>query len=232
MTRSSLPYQIGHGETLIDPAERAAKYGHVGAVFWLHGLPSSGKSTLALRAEKSLFLAGKRVIAIDSAFVRLGICAGLSYSEPDRREYVSRIACMAAHCARFGQIVLVAAFTPFEEHRKLAHKIISSGHSASNQTRLLQKAPNSSLTDIFLDASVEICRARDPRGIWVKADRGELEPHFPIVNIPFTEPDVPSSQRLQMTGETSVDQSVSEFLAIINTKLGSYTISDKIANSD
>lgn len=216
MARRSLPYSIGHEESLVPVAERMAKYGNFGHVFWFHGLPSSGKSTLALHAEQRLFESGNRAIIIDSAFVRLGICAGLSYTPDDRREYVRRIACMATHCARFGEIVLVSAFTPYQEHRNFARSIICKNPEANPDFAELQNTPQIGLTDIFIDAPQSLCELRDPRGIWVKARGGELEPFFPVVDIDFEPPEVEPESIITMNEFTSIADATAELMLIIH----------------
>jgi len=96
---------------------------HAGAVVWLTGLPGSGKSTLALALERRLFGQGGSPVLLDGDTLRAGLNGDLGFSAEDRTENIRRLAEVATHLARNGQIAIVAAVSPSAEDRAAARRI-------------------------------------------------------------------------------------------------------------
>lgn len=119
-----------------------------GCVIWLTGLPSSGKSTLAMHAAERLRRDGQPVAVLDSDDVRESLVPTLGYDEVDRANFYETLARLAAMLAKQGLVVLVAA----------------TAHRAQFRARARSLAPR--WIEVFVDAPEEVCRSRDPKGLW------------------------------------------------------------------
>jgi len=144
-------------ESTLTADERAARFGHRGAVVWLTGLPASGKSTLARALERRLFERGGISVLFDGDTLRAGLNRDLGFSAPERAENIRRLAEVAAHLAHSGQIAIVAAVSPSAADRAAARQIAGRA-----------------FREIHVAASVEVCESRDPKGHYRKARAGEL----------------------------------------------------------
>ena len=160
---------------LVTPAQRQAALGQRGAVLWLTGLSGSGKSTIASRVEQALCAQGRAVYLLDGDNLRYGLNAGLGFSDADRDENIRRIAETAALFADAGVIALVSAISPFRAMRERARACVE------------KRAP---FSEIYVKASVDTCAARDPKGLYARAMRGEI-PQFTGVSSPYEEPEAP-----------------------------------------
>lgn len=157
----------------VTEAERIARIGHRGAVLWLTGLPSSGKSTIGRALERVLFEQGSVAVLLDGDTLRTGLNGDLGFSAADRSENVRRTAEVASFLARQGQIAIVALVSPHAADRQRAREI---GGPA--------------FFEIHVHASVATCAARDPKGLYAKAKAGELA-SFTGVSAPYDVPDRP-----------------------------------------
>ena len=154
-------------------AERIARSGHRGAVVWLTGLPSSGKSTIGRALERVLFESGATAVLLDGDTLRTGLNGDLGFSATDRSENVRRTAEVASFLARQGQIAIVALVSP---------------HAADRQrARAIGGAP---FFEVHVHASVATCAARDPKGLYAKAKTGEVVA-FTGVSAPYDVPERP-----------------------------------------
>ena len=160
---------------LASQADRQAALGQRGAVLWFTGLSGSGKSTIATRVEKALVDQGRAAYLLDGDNVRHGLNADLSFSPADREENIRRIAETAALFADAGMIVLVSAISPLRALRERARACVE------------KRAP---FCEIYVKASVEACAARDPKGLYAKALRGEIA-EFTGVSAPYEPPERP-----------------------------------------
>ncbi len=154
-------------------AERMSLTGHRGAVVWLTGLPSSGKSTIGRALERILFDGGSHVVLLDGDTLRTGLNGDLGFSDIDRAENVRRTAEVASFLARQGQIAIVALVSPLAADRALARGI-----------------GGASFFEVHVHASVEICALRDPKGLYARAKAGEIK-GFTGVSAPYERPDQP-----------------------------------------
>jgi bifunctional enzyme CysN/CysC len=145
-------------ESALRSDERSARYRHRGAVIWLTGLPGSGKSTLARALERRLFDNGGSPVLLDGDTLRAGLNSDLGFSAADRRENIRRLAEVAAHLARNGQVAIVAAVSPSSEDRAAARRIA-----------------DKSFREIYVATPADVCESRDPKGHYAKARAGALQ---------------------------------------------------------
>jgi bifunctional enzyme CysN/CysC len=150
---------------------RYVRNGHHGGVLWLTGLSGSGKSTLAIALERRLFDLGYQVYVLDGDNVRHGLNNDLGFSQEDREENIRRIGEMAALMARSGMVVLSAFISPYRSDRERA-----------------RKACGDSFHELYVKADLATCEARDPKGLYVKARKGEI-PDFTGISAPYEAPE-------------------------------------------
>jgi bifunctional enzyme CysN/CysC len=170
--------------------ERAARFGHGGAVIWFTGLPASGKSTLARALERHLFDRGGAPILLDGDTIRSGLNSDLRFSDADRAENVRRLAEVAAHLSRSGAIAIVAAVSPSAQERERAKNIAGKG-----------------FFEIHVATQQEICEERDPKNHYRKARSGQLA-DFTGVTSQY-EPPADPDLRID-TAQTSTESAVRE----------------------
>ncbi len=126
--------------------------------YWLTGLPGAGKSTIATRAASSLRELGYRVCVLDGEELRTGLNRDLGFSQTDRSENVRRISEVARLMIDAGLIVLVSAISPYRADREAARARIG-------QRRCFE---------VFIDTDLQTCVARDPKGLYARANTGQL----------------------------------------------------------
>jgi bifunctional enzyme CysN/CysC len=143
--------------------------GHAGAVVWFTGLSSAGKTTLSRAAYERLWAAGVRVEMLDGDEVRRHLSKGLGFGKEDRDENIRRIGFVAELLARNGVTVLVSAISPYRAVRQ----------------ELRSRLPN--FIEIYVNAPLEVCEARDVKGLYRKARAGELRA-FTGVTDPYEPP--------------------------------------------
>lgn len=148
----------------------------MGAVVWLTGLSGAGKSTIARAAEAELLARGTRVEVLDGDQIRENISAGLGYSKHDRDENVRRVGYVAGLLARHGVVVLVALISPYR--------------AARMRVRATMENARIQYVEVFVNAPLSVCEARDPKGLYGKARRGEI-PSFTGLEDPYEPPLTP-----------------------------------------
>jgi adenylylsulfate kinase len=157
------------------PADRERLLHQRGCVLWFAGLSGSGKSTIARALEKSLISGGHLAYVLDGDNIRHGLNAGLGFSEEDRAENLRRISEVAGLFADCGVLCITAFISPLRAHRARARDIIG-------QERLLE---------VYVSTPLEVCEARDVKGLYRKARAGEL-PEFTGISSPFEAPEAPA----------------------------------------
>ena len=141
---------------------------------WLTGLSASGKSTIANLLEKQLVIEGRHTYLLDGDNVRHGLNRDLGFTEADRVENIRRVAEVARLMLDAGLIVIVSFISPFQSERDFARSLFEPGD----------------FMEIFVDASVEACARRDPKGLYAKAKRGEIR-NFTGIDSPYERPERP-----------------------------------------
>ncbi|QWF85326.1 adenylyl-sulfate kinase [Amycolatopsis sp. CA-230715] len=165
------PNVVRHA-SLVGPEDRQA----LGATMWFTGLSGSGKSSIAMAAERDLLAHGRPAFVLDGDNLRHGLNADLGFSLRDRAENLRRLAHVAALIAASGQIVLVPAISPLAEHRELARQVHFDAGVA--------------FFEVHVDTPLEICERRDPKGLYAKARAGEIS-DFTGIGSPYEAPDDP-----------------------------------------
>jgi len=154
----------------ISTHERNAVYRHHSGILWLTGLSASGKTTLALELEKSLFSKGYKTFVLDGDNVRSGLNIDLGFEATDRSENIRRVGEVAALFAEAGLIVIAAFISPYNADRET-----------------IRQAHPDIFHEIYLNASLEDCEKRDPKGLYKRARAGEI-PLFTGVTEPYEPP--------------------------------------------
>jgi len=151
--------------------QRALRNGHPGCVIWLTGLSASGKSTIADEMERRIFNRGGRAYVLDGDKMRHGLCADLGFSPEDRKENVRRVGEVAKLFADSGAIVVTAFISPYRADRDAVRRILG---------------PDEFL-EVFVNAPLEICEQRDPKGLYAKARSGAIS-DFTGISSPYEPP--------------------------------------------
>ena len=154
---------------------------------WFTGLSGSGKSTLAFSLERRLIDTGRACYVLDGDNVRHRLNRDLGFSPKDRAENIRRIAEVAQLMNDAGLIVITAFISPFREDRDMARGIIGAER----------------FIEVFLDAGLQVCEQRDPKGLYKKARSGEI-PGFTGISSPYELPEAP--ELTLNTGTLSVEQ--------------------------
>ncbi len=163
-------FSVSHRVTALN---RTIRNRHRPGILWLTGLSASGKSTIALEAEKQLFLKGYQVYALDGDNVRKGLSADLGFSPDDRSENIRRIAQVAGLFVESGGLVLVSCISPYRRDRRMAKEVCPEAFH-----------------EVYIKASLDTCARRDPKGLYKKAIGGRLA-DFSGVSAPYEEPQNP-----------------------------------------
>jgi len=159
-----------------------------GLIFWFTGLPASGKSTIAAAFEKRLSEMGKLAYLLDGDNIRYGLNSDLGFSEEDRFENIRRIGEVATLFQDAGLIVLVAFISPFRQGRNDVRRKVDAGR----------------FIEVYVKADLQTCMERDPKGLYQKALKGEIQ-EFTGISSTYEEPTNP--EIILDTGEVSVEQS-------------------------
>jgi adenylylsulfate kinase len=168
--------------------QREETHGHSGCVVWLTGLSACGKSTVANLIDHKLHALGVRSFVLDGDNIRHGLNAapgmlkerhgeafaqrfGLGFSAQDREENIRRIGCVAKLFCDAGLIAITAFISPYRIDRD----------------RVRATLPAGDFIEIFVDAPIEVCEVRDPKGLYKKARAGELK-GFTGIDDPYERP--------------------------------------------
>ncbi|MCS7063699.1 MAG: adenylyl-sulfate kinase [Methylacidiphilales bacterium] len=155
---------------------REARNLHRGAVLWFTGLSGSGKTTLAVALERDLFRRGYQTFILDGDNLRFGLNRDLDFSPAARSENIRRASEVAKLMAEAGLIVITSFISPYRLDRERARAIITE-----------TKIP---FIEIYINAPLEVCQKRDPKGLYAKALAGEIK-NFTGISAPYEPPENP-----------------------------------------
>ena len=159
-------------EARVGRDQREILAGHRAAVLWFTGLSASGKSTVANEVDHRLHAMGMRTYVLDGDNVRQGLNKNLGFSAEDRAENIRRIGEVAKLFVDAGTIALAAFISPYEADRQQARELFGEGE----------------FIEVYVNASLETCEERDPKGLYAKARAGEIK-GFTGIDDPYEPPE-------------------------------------------
>ncbi len=164
-----------HWQTIdVDKRAHARQKHQRPSVLWLTGLSGAGKSTIANLLEKRLYALGRHTYLLDGDNVRHGLNKDLGFKESDRVENIRRVAEVARLMADAGLITLVSFISPYRSERRMARALLEDGE----------------FIEVFVDTPISVAEARDPKGLYQKARRGEIQ-NFTGIDSPYEAPEAP-----------------------------------------
>ncbi len=194
MTDRNLTRHLG----TVSADDRARVLGHRAACLWFTGLSGSGKSTLARAVEARLVERGVAAYVLDGDNVRLGLNRDLGFAPEDRAENIRRIGEVANLFVDAGMLVLTAFISPYRADRVQA-----------------RAAVGGAFVEVHVAASLEVCEARDPKGLYRRARAGEI-PQFTGISAPYEAPEDPEIR--VDTGAMSLDEAVDVVVAALEAR--------------
>jgi len=192
-TAAPVSKNIVKSDSLVSAEDRKNLLNQQGATLWLTGLSGSGKSTVARQLERELIDMGHACMILDGDNVRHGLNRDLGFSAEDRTENIRRVSEVANLFNEAGMIVITAFISPYRADRKQARKIIGDG-----------------FVEIFVDTPLDVCEARDPKGLYKKARAGDI-PQFTGITAPYEAPEKP--ELVLPTADLPVEASVDAIVA-------------------
>ena len=201
--------------------QREQRLGQRGVVVWFTGLSGCGKSTIANELDGQLHRAGHSTMLLDGDNLRHGLCAppamlspqhgeefagrfGLGFGEMDRQENIRRIGSVAALMASAGLITLTAFVSPYRRDRDRARRIVE------------ESGQKGDFIEVFVDTPLEVCEARDPKGLYKKARAGEIK-HFTGISDPYEAPEHPELHLPGGSDRTPAEQA-GEVLSLLKSR--------------
>ena len=173
---------------------RQEQNGHKSVILWFTGLSGAGKSSLAHAVEERLHQMGSRTFVMDGDNVRHGLCGDLDFSVENRMENIRRVGEVAKLFLEAGVITLTAFISPFRAERETARKLV----------------PHGEFFEIYCHCPIEVCEARDVKGMYARARKGEIK-DFTGISSPYEEP---------MSPELSLDTGSSPIEECVDTVVG------------
>jgi adenylylsulfate kinase len=191
---SENPHVVWHAHT-VDRQSRETLMGHRGAVVWFTGLSGSGKSTVANMVDAILHEQGVHTMLLDGDNIRHGLCSGpnllvqehgqefaqrfgLGFGPLDREENIRRVGAVTQLFASAGLIVLTAFVSPYRLDRQRVRRWVESHGQAGD------------FIEVFVDAPLEVCESRDPKGLYKQARAGKIA-NFTGISDPYEAPEKP-----------------------------------------
>jgi bifunctional enzyme CysN/CysC len=160
-------------------------------ILWFTGFSGAGKSTIANLIEKRLHADGRKTYLLDGDNVRHGLNKDLGFTDQDRVENIRRVAEVARLMVDAGLIVLVSFISPFRSERRMARGLVEPGE----------------FFEVFVDLPLELAEARDAKGLYKKARRGDLR-NFTGIDSPYEAPENPEIHldTARLTAEEAAEQ--------------------------
>ncbi|MGC9403037.1 adenylyl-sulfate kinase [Vibrio genomosp. F10 str. 9ZC157] len=198
MTQNKDENVVWH-QHVIDKTYRAKIKQQKPSVLWFTGLSGAGKSTVAGALENRLAEMGYHTYLLDGDNVRHGLCSDLGFSEKDRRENIRRIGELSKLMADAGLIVLSAFISPHRSERQLVREML----------------PNGEFLEVFVNAPLDVCEKRDPKGLYKKARAGEIA-NFTGIDSVYEAPVNPEIDLL--AGKYTIDELVEQCLVVLKVQ--------------
>jgi adenylylsulfate kinase len=189
---SHITWHAGH----VTRSEREKLLKQRGVTVWLTGLSGSGKSTIAVGAERVLLERRRLAYVLDGDNIRHGLNKNLGFSPADRSENIRRIGEVAKLFTDAGIVTLTSFISPYRQDRDAVRAILAPGD----------------FLEVYVAASLETCEARDVKGLYRKARAGEI-PEFTGISAPYEEPEKP--ELVLDTNRQTVEESVGRLLGFL-----------------
>ena len=170
-----------------------------GALIWLTGLPSSGKSTIAFTAEHALIERGHLAYVLDGDNIRHGLNKNLGFSAEDRAENIRRIGEVGKLFADAGIITLSSFVSPYRTDRDGVRELME----------------NQNFIEVFIDTPLDVCEERDPKGLYQKARTGEI-PNFTGISDPYEPPENP--ELVIHTTDSTPQEAALQIISLLETR--------------
>ena len=178
--------------------DRERMNGHGSVVVWFTGLSGSGKSTIAHEVESLLFERGCRTYVLDGDNIRHGLNKDLGFSPEDRSENIRRIAEVANLFVQAGVIALTAFISPYRADRDNARKIAGGD-----------------FVEVYVKCDIDVCEARDTKGLYKKARAGEVK-EFTGISAPYEEPLHP--ELVLDTAKEAIAESAAKVIEVLKAR--------------
>ncbi|MEW6323925.1 MAG: adenylyl-sulfate kinase [Nitrospirota bacterium] len=172
-----------------------------GCTLWLTGLSAAGKSTTAFELERALIRRGRLAYVLDGDNIRHGLNRDLGFSHDEREENIRRIGEVARLFADVGLITITSFISPYRSHR--------------DQARAVHQVAKLDFFEVFIDAPLAVCEARDPKGLYKKARAGQLK-GMTGVDDPYEPPVHP--ELIVKTSELSPQQGVELIIELLQRR--------------
>lgn len=170
-----------------------------GFTLWFTGLPSSGKSTIAKEVENELRRRGLRVENLDADGLRKNLHPDLGFTKEERGVNNKRIGYISKLLTKNDVATIVAAVSPFKEYRQIAREMIEE---------------EGEFYQIYVECPVELCKERDPKGLYEKAEEGII-PNFTGISHPFEEPEMGEYDLKVNTAELDPDSATEKVMQFL-----------------
>ena len=195
MQKNIIPNQFS-----VSKNQRSQLNNHGSFLIWFTGLSGSGKSTIANALEKELHKMNIRTYLLDGDNVRKGLNSDLSFSPADRRENIRRIAEVSSLMIDGGLVVLSAFISPYKNDREFVKNTVK----------------DENFIQIFVDTPLAVCKTRDPKGFYIKAEKGLIK-NFTGISAPYETPENPDLKIDTTT--TGITEAVKLIIQKIKPKL-------------
>lgn len=192
------PENVVWHEGSLGREDRARLLGARGCTVWFTGLSGSGKSTIAAALERTLVERGVFAYRLDGDNIRHGLNANLGFSAADREENIRRIGEVARLFADAGAVAITSFISPYRADRA--------------RVRALHAASGLPFIEVFVDTPIEVCEARDPKGLYKKARAGQIT-GFTGIDDPYEPPE--GAEVVLRTAELTIQECAERVLGAL-----------------